>query len=159
MSETITPRPEAVAAAAWWASRLGQASHDIGDRTAGERDSSAFASAVAAVTGRRFTDEQVAAFRRELAGTIEEHLRKWETGVNDGAWRPEDPQWGSALRSFGCDYHPEAVLSEAAKRAGFKIGSLDLPMKTMMWVNPGVVRAGEGYGAAVVTVWEADQAP
>jgi hypothetical protein len=159
VNETITPRPEAIAAAAWWASRLGYAAHDIGSRDPGERQSSEFAFLATGLANRTFTDEQREAFRRELAGTIEEHLRRWESGVHEGAWRPENPQWGSALRSFGCDYHPESVLTDAAERAGIKIGSLDLPMKTTMWVNPGIVRVGEGYGAGIVTVWDAADPP
>ena len=155
MTEPPDPRPEAVAAAAWWASRLGRAVHDIGARTSGERDSTAFALAATAVAGGRFTDEQVAAFRRELAVTIEGHLRRWQTDPFEGAWRPADPQWGSALRSFGCDYGPEPVLKDAAERAGFTIRSLDLPMKTVMWVNPGIVRVREGCSADAVTVWDA----
>jgi hypothetical protein len=156
--KVIIPRPEAAIAAEWWASRLNNASHDIGDRDADEREKSEFANFAAALAARQFTDEQIAAFRRELAGTVEEHLRRWETGAFEGAWRPEDPQWGSALRSFGCDYHPEPVLKDAAERAGFKLRGIDLPMKTTMWVNPGRVAVAEGYGAAIVTVWEETRA-
>lgn len=149
------PRIEAQQGAAWWASRLGHAVHDIGGRTADEREKSANANLATMFKGKTFTPEQVDAFRRELAVTIEEHLCRWETGVHEGSWRPEESQWGSALRAFGCDYNPERILTEAAERAGFKIGGLDLPMKTVMWVNPGEVKVAEGYSAPIEVVWQA----
>lgn len=155
VSETIAPRPEAEAAAAWWASRLGNATHDVGGREPGERQNSAFAFAVTALAGRTFSDEQREAFRRELADGIEQHLRKWETGTFEGGWRPGEPRWGSANRSFGCDYGPEPVLREAAERAGITLKSIDLPMKTCMQVNPGEVRVGEGYNAPFADAWRA----
>ena len=156
MTDSITPRPEAEAAAAWWASRLGNATQDLGQRDPAARRMSADAFALGALLGRTYTAEQVDVFRRELAVTIEEHLRQWEAPPFEDAWNPDEPQRGSALRSFGCDYHPEPVLANAADRAGIKIGSLDLPMKTVMWVNPGIVRVSEGHSGDVVTVWESD---
>lgn len=149
------PRPEAVAAADWWASKLGHATFCIGNRTPGERDSTAFALAASAMSGRGFTDEQVDAFRREGAKAIEEHLRRWETGHHAGSWRPEEPQWGSALRVIAIDYGSDPVLRDAARRAGFELKTLDLPLKTVMWINPGIVRVAEGYGAEPVVLWAA----
>lgn len=136
-------RPEAAAAAEWWAGRLGHARQDIGTR---DPDQAAFV-AFASAAGRTFTDEQREAFRRELEGTVEEHLRKW------GCWEPEQPRLGSALRCFGVDYGADPVLTDAAERAGIHLRTLDLPLKTVMWVNPGEVSVSEGYGAEPVTIW------
>lgn len=148
------PRPEAVHAAIWWASRLGCARHDLGGRDADERGKSALANFSAMLSGRVFTEEQRGAFRCELAVTIEEHLARWETESSEDAWRPDNPQWGSALRAFGCDYGPDPVLEEAAERAGFTLRSSDLPMKTVMWINPGQVKVAEGYSALPEVIWE-----
>lgn len=147
-------RPEAMAAAAWWASRLGNATQDAGDRDPGAREISAIATLASALLGRTFTDEQREAFRRELGPAIEAHLARWETGINAGAWQPDNPRWGAALRAITIDYGAHPVLREAADRAGITLRSLDLPMKTRMWINPGHVSVREGYSAGQVTVWD-----
>ena len=140
------PRPEAKAAAAWWASRLGRASHDLGTREPGEAASTAFAGFASAVLGDRFTDGDRDAFRRELALAIEDHLAS-------SSWRPDEPRWGSAIRAIMVDYGPDPVLKQAAQRAGLELKTLDLPLKTVMWVNPGQVSVGEGYNAPPVVIW------
>lgn len=150
----VEPRPESLAAAAWWASRLGRAEHDLGTRDRDEREKTARADIVSALMGRAFTDEQVAAFQSELGFTIEQHLIREEATYHRDSWRPHEPQWGSGCQAFGCDYGPEWMLTQAAEEAGFKLGMLDLPLKTVMWVNPGEVKVREGVGGDVVTVWE-----
>lgn len=144
-------RPEARAAADWWASRLanGTDQHDLGDRDASERNLTATARLGSAWLRQRFTTEQVDAFRRELAEGVEQRL-------NEGAWDPVEPGRGSALRALQCDYGPDPVLSGAAKLAGFELKMFDLPLKTVMWINPGEVSVSEGYGAPIVVVWPAE---
>lgn len=144
----MTIRPEAQAAADWWAEALasGTDDHDLGDRDASERDLTATARAGSAWLRQRFTAEQVEAFRREVAEGIEQHLAK-------SSWDPAAPLVASALRALQCDYGPDAVLAEAAERVGVKLKMFDLPMKTVMWINPGEVKVSAGYGADVVVVW------
>ena len=151
----MTIRPEARAAADWWAGKLaaGTDEHDLGDRDAAERDLTATARAASAVLRQRFMTEQVDAFAEHLAEGIEQHLVKWESYPHEGAWDPADPRRGSALRAVDVDYGPHPVLAEAAERAGIKLKMFDLPMKTVMWINPGEVTVSEGYGGGVTTVW------
>lgn len=152
----MTIRPEARAAADWWASRLANGSddHDLGGRDEAERDLTATARAGSAALRQRFTAEQVESFADQLGEHIERHLVKCESYPNEGAWDPADPRRGSALRAIGVDYGPDPVLNDAAERAGIKLKQFDLPMKTVMWVNPGEVSVAEGYGAAFVVIWQ-----
>lgn len=143
----MSPRPEAVAAADWWANKLAQpASHDVGR---GAETSSVLANAVSALVQRQRSQAQIEAFREALADEIEKHVEKY-------GWRPEEPDFGSYMRSIMVDYGPDDVLADAAERAGFELKMLDLPMKTVMWINPGVVKVAEGNSAQPVTIWSAD---
>jgi hypothetical protein len=151
----LTPRIETTEAAKWWASRLGNAYHDIGDRDDDERALSSDANLMTALAGRTFTDEQRDAFQAAAGQVIEEHLQRWETGIWEGGWDPAEPLRGSANRAIGCDYNPDQVLQDAGARAGIEVRMLDLPMKTVMWINPGEVKVAEGYGVLPVTVWKA----
>lgn len=148
------------AAADWWAGRLahGTDQHDLGGRDEAERDLTATARAASFVLRQRFTAEQVEAFASELAERIEQHLVRWETYPHEGAWDSTNPRRGSALRAIHCDYCPHPVLADAAERAGFELKMFDLPMKTVMWINPGEVTVSEGYAAPTVVVWRALQA-
>jgi hypothetical protein len=85
-----------------------------------------------------------------LSERIEVHLRKW-----DDAWHPDNPLRGSALRDVSNDYGAHPVLAEAAESVGIKLRTLDLPIKTVMWINPGEVKVAEGYSAEPVVIWEA----
>lgn len=156
----MSPRPEVVAAAAWWASRLGcPEPPDNGIRDEQERESTFFAGMMAVVGGRDWTDEQRDAFRRELETGIETHLVRWTTGIWEGGWDLANPQFGSANRAILNDYGPDPVLSEAGERAGLpKLrGTFDLPIKTVMWINPGIVKVREGFGGESVVIWEAPE--
>ncbi|MFK0172629.1 hypothetical protein ACIQU5_27915 [Streptomyces sp. NPDC090306] len=143
----MSARPEAVAAAAWWASRLaaGAHTHDVGDRAASDR-----VSQVAALVVRQRGQAQIERFRDALADLVEEHLAR-------RVWRPQEPKLGSGLRVIAIDYVPHPVLTAAAEQAGFQLGGLDLPLKTTMWINPGEIRIAEGYRAQITTVWRADR--
>ncbi|MGP4085472.1 hypothetical protein [Streptomyces sp. KR55] len=140
----MTPRPEAVAAANWWAEQLATLpQHDVGAPL-----STAFANVATEHGRRQRTPEQIDAFRTALADRIEQHVAQY-------SWRPDEPDFGSYMRSIGVDYGPDDVLADAAERAGFKLTSFDLPMKTVMWINPGIVKVAEGHGAGPVVIWEA----
>lgn len=139
------PRPEAVAAATWWAEQLAQ---PTAHRTGAGPESQGFVQAVSDLVGHEFTHEQIEAFRIALAEEIERHV------AGDG-WRPDEPNFGSYMRSIMVDYGPDPVLADAAERAGFKLRTLDLPMKTVMWVNPGKVSVAAGHGTEPVVIWKA----
>ncbi len=143
-------RPEAEAAAAWWASRLGNARHDLGRRDPDARRKTAETALFGALMARAFTSGQREAFRREVAAAVEAVIA---ADAEAGHWRPENPRWGSAGRSICVDYGPDPVLRDAAARAGIALGPLDLPLKTCMWVTPGRGSVREGHGAETVTVW------
>ncbi|MFJ6730020.1 hypothetical protein ACIQPQ_34485 [Streptomyces sp. NPDC091281] len=142
----MSARPESRAAADWWAAKLSvPARHDTG--AAG---SDALADTVSALVRRQRTQAQIAAFRDALVDEIEKHVAKYD-------WRPDDPDFGSYMRSILVDYGPDAVLADAATRAGFELRMLDLPMKTVMWINPGIVKVAEGYRSKPVVIWRADR--
>lgn len=155
----VIPRAEAVHAANWWASRLGNAEPHVTDsRDDAERETQAVA-VFASSFSRTFTDQQRTAFARELAPLIEAHLRENETGIWEGAWRRDDPKRGSAIRDVSIDYAAHPVLRQAAEAAGIELKTLDLPLKTVMWINPGEVIVAEGYGSDGVDVWRGEASP
>jgi hypothetical protein len=138
----MPPRPEAAAAAAWWAEQLATPSHhDVGAplRTAS-------ANVTTAHGRRQRTREQIDAFRTALADRIEKHLAKY-------CWLPDEPDFGSYMRAVVVDPVPDDVLADAAERAGFRLTSFDLPMRTVMWIDPGIVKVAAGHGAGSVVVW------
>ncbi|MFD7793606.1 hypothetical protein [Streptomyces sp. NPDC059759] len=141
----MSPRAEAVAAAAWWAERIaaGATVHDVG-----AAESSLFANTVSALVARQRDQAQIERFRDALTELIEQH-------VDDDAWRPDNPLWGSAIRTVEVGYAPDEILAGAAEQAGFELKLSDLPLKTVMWVNPGEVKVAEGYSAPIRTVWRA----
>ncbi|MFJ6841376.1 hypothetical protein ACIQRE_01755 [Streptomyces griseoluteus] len=140
----MSPRPESVAAADWWAQRLSKPfQHDVG-----AAEPTTLATGVAALVRRQRTQAQIEAFRRVLADEIESHVSQYD-------WRPGQPEFGSYMRSIGVDYGPDEVLAHAAELAGFELRMLDLPMKTVMWINPGIVSVAEGHAARRVTIWKA----
>jgi hypothetical protein len=141
----MTARLEAIAAAQWWANRLsaGATAHDVG-----AAESNLFVNTVAALVARQRDQAQIERFREALADLI-------EADVDDDGWRPDNPLWGSAMRTVEVGYGPDKILSDAAERAGFQLKLSDLPMKTVMWINPGEVKVAEGYNAPISTVWKA----
>lgn len=144
----MTVRPESVAAAAWWAEKLADpASHDVGR---GAEQQSALANAVSDLVRRQRSHAQIDAFRQALADEIEQHVEMY-------SWRPDQPDLGSAMRAIMVDYGPDPVLADAAEKAGFELKMLDLPTKTVMWINPGIVSVSEGHSAEPVVIWRADR--
>ncbi|MGA5424538.1 hypothetical protein [Streptomyces lavendulocolor] len=139
------PRPEAVAAADWWAQQLASPpAHEVG-----ATESTAFVNAATAVGRKSKTPEQIEAFRLALAEVIERKLRE-----RPEDWRPDNPSWASYSRTIAGDYRPAQELETAAEEAGFKLKMFDVPMKTVMWVNPGKVSVAVGHGGGQETIWE-----
>ncbi|MFF8406933.1 hypothetical protein ACF06P_35560 [Streptomyces sp. NPDC015684] len=143
----MSPRPEAIAAAAWWAQTLAKpVRHDLGR---GAATQSTLANSVAALVRRQRSLAEIEAFRDALADEIERHLTQ-------NSWHPDEPDFGSYMRAIEVGIGPDAVFTDAAETAGFELKTLDLPMKTIMWINPGIVKVAEGYGAPVTIVWRAE---
>lgn len=133
---------EARTAARWWADQLTA----DGDVRTGDAMNEAFAM-YARSKQTPPTPEQVEAFRGHLElnviAMLREPFRAWDKAVAEG------PQWGSALRTIAVDYGPDPVLADALAAAGLpRRAGLLLPMKTVMWVNPGQVKVAAGHGQA-----------
>lgn len=107
------------------------------------------ANAATAVGRTEKTPEQIEAFRVALAEVIEQKLRE-----RPEEWRPDNPSWASAFRQIAGDYRPAQELETAAEEAGFKLKMFDVPMKTVMWVNPGIVKVAVGHGGITEVVWQ-----
>lgn len=143
------PRPEAVAAAKWWADLLAKPTrHDMGEA----QGNAVLAAVTADLKSAPRTPEEIEAFSRCLAEEIEQL-------VAGSAWRPDDPGWNSAARCVAVEYKPEPVLVNAARRAGFELTRYDLPVKTLMLVDPGRVRVAVGYGQPWQTIWAGGSNP
>jgi len=135
----VTIYPEVACAAKWWADQLrGDPMHDAGD---------AMMNAMAAwASGRisRLSEADILRFEQELETVLQAYVIK-------KGWHPDRPGWGN--RDVGTDYHPDGTLDQAAQAAGLGDLSLQLPYKTMMWVNPGSVTVSRGYRAPVVEIF------
>ena len=136
---TETP---AATAAAWWASRLGDATHHVGMGNVSEMELTISLN-LDTVRGSRTPQEQER-FRQALEAVIGEHLRDCDTcalAVPDH-------------HVVKVDYDPDDFLCAAADRAGIDMSPRELPAKTTMIFRPDSVKVSEGYGAPYVTIWE-----
>lgn len=135
------PKPEIVAAADWWARRL------AGERSWLQPGDPTPTVGLTRFEPRKRTTEEIEAFRAALVPALDAHVAPH--------WDPsKDAQWAAALRCVMVDYDPDPALAEAAEAAG--LGRLlpgELPGKTYMWINPGLVTVKEGYGARQTLVW------
>jgi hypothetical protein len=128
---------EIEAAADWWDSRLGR-----GRRASGAADVDLLMAAARSRVGR--SAEEVSAFRAALLDTLEKRIAPhWDT-----------PK-GASRRTVRVDYDPDPALADAAETAGLALENGELPIKTVMWIDPGVVTVKEGYGAQRVLAWAA----
>lgn len=93
------------------------------------------------------TAEKLAVFQSHLEASLLAFIQKTE-------WLEGDPDWGSALRIVGVDYHPDRILREAATKAG--INELHFPVKTMMRLDPDGVKVSLGYGGEVEEITDYD---
>jgi hypothetical protein len=82
------------------------------------------------------TAEKLAVFQSHLEASLLASIQETE-------WLEENPDWGSASRIVGVDYHPGRTLREAAIKAG--INELHFPVKTVMWLDPDNVKVSLGY--------------
>jgi hypothetical protein len=138
----MTPRPEAVAAADWWAARL----HEPASRhPTDDEDTSRMLMVLDALREGRHP-QQVDAFRQHLAARTEEHLSRW-------CWDPADPLRAAELRALRFEFDPDGVLAGAAQDTGITLGLGDLPVKTVMYIDPGCVSVASAYRAERITVW------
>lgn len=118
-------------AAKWWADQLrGPAKLDNGDRSEKGAMTAVLAMMLQDVERSRIDTDKISIFESELAKILQER----------------NPF------SFGVDYHPDHILSDAAVAAGIDLGMSTLPWKTSMKFNDDDVRVSCGYGADWVTV-------
>ncbi|HUX02294.1 MAG TPA: hypothetical protein VMY35_15120, partial [Phycisphaerae bacterium] len=143
LTKEIRTLPHVRIAADWWTEQLRKGvPKDNGDP---------FTSSVAnfLCPPISLSEIQLAGFRDQLILSIVDHLQS----LSD-TWKQDAPRFGSYLRGFGCDYHPDLVLRQAADLA--EVPERAFPWKTHMWIDPDGVRVKRGYGAPIETVWLAD---
>lgn len=133
----------AATAAAWWASRLGNATHNAGMGNVSEMDLTISLN-LDTIRGSRTPHEQER-FRVALEAVIGEHLRDCATCATSV---PDH-------HVIRVEYDPDKLLFAAAARAGIDMESRELPVKTFMIFRPESVTVSEGYGAPLVTIWPA----
>lgn len=132
---------EARAAAQWWADRLA----DAGETRTGDAMNDAFAMYARSKIPLP-TAAQVNEFRAHLEAVllawIGDPQRYWRDAVESGGNR-----LGAAFRTVAVDYRPDPILGDALEAAGLggAFMTLRLPLKTVMWVNPGRVTVRHGY--------------
>jgi hypothetical protein len=96
------------------------------------------------------TPGQVERFKEVLRNEVladQSWQRTWDEAVNKG-----EPIWASVYRVLATDYGPVLHLRTAMKAA--MVSPIWLPMKCVMWVNPGIVRVASGHAAEPVTIYE-----
>ncbi len=140
---------EIAAAAKWWADHL-RTNHapkvDNGARTEEQRIGELLIGLVQSLV-KPLSPETADRFERELAA-------KMISDFSEG-WDPSRPLWGAAFRTIGTDYHPDGFLQAAGRAAGIERLDPYLPIKTIMWVNPGKVVVRCGYAAHEEVIYEA----
>lgn len=128
-------RPESRAAAAWWASRLGNCHHSVGMRGVTEMSETI-----------RLNAERQNTYDDETRDLFCQHLELLIDVL------PPDGR-----RAVRVDWEPDKTLQAAAERAGIDLGLYDLPVKTSMLIEDGEIRVKEGYGARWLTILTAGQ--
>lgn len=147
------PRPEALAAAKWWADRLrSKFRTDVGDGHL-----SGMIDGFRAMMGDsvKFPPSMIDSFEAELAAGIEGEIVEREERYTEGVARygtQHGDGWGWYIH-IGVDYHPDRMLAEAAARAGIEDNGFIFPSKTNMSVDRGKVTVSAGYGAMNKVVW------
>lgn len=119
----------------WWTNKINNPEpHSNGDNSA----ASIFACMFADMMQEKLTELQIAEFRAELARLIERQIE-----------REIEMYHSKVMVYLSCDYHPCAMLFDAAQRAG--ISKSNFPYKTNMLIesiNGGrdyTVRVSDGY--------------
>lgn len=147
------PAEAIAAAAAWWASRLGNCLHDpIGldapNRQLTVNDMEWVIQLNLQTQRGKYSPEQVQVYQIELDRVIREHLRGCP-----GTGECGKVYVGHGEHRINCDYDPDETLSAAAERAGIDLDSSDLPCKTTMILAIKSITVKEGYAAPWVTIW------
>lgn len=130
---------EARTAAQWWADHLTAAN----EPTTGDPKLDIFVTYAQSMLLRP-TPEQVETFRAHLEAAIIAMINDPANGWVD-ALRTGEPR-GAAFRKLTVDYKADRILSDSMAAAGIR-AMLLLPMKTSMWISPGIVEVGHGYNA------------
>jgi hypothetical protein len=139
----VPVREEVKVAAKWWADQLCQSpNHDAGDL--GINTVSLFAASKLPP----LDPIQIAQFEEFLQQEIEQYL------LASCSWNPDRPLFGSYHRVVATDYGPDPILGEALKAANIQAPSLRLPIKTVMWIDPGKVSVASGYRAKEVILYQ-----
>ena len=116
------------AVAAWWAPRLG-AREPVGLEKLLKQPVR--------------TEEDRERWRMAIEEVTAEHLRDCASCDNF------TPGW----HRIGVDYDPDALLEEAAARAGITLGRYELAGKTNMILDDEGIRVSDGYGAPWEFIW------
>lgn len=133
-----TPGIEARVGARWWADKIRQ--DFFPDAGAQPGDAVAEPMAVGLIgllheqERRSLSVDKIDAYETALARRIQAMLDEGESS------------YGTAME-LGCDYGPGPAHAAALRDAGINPGRTTLPWKTVMWVQPGSVKVGDGYGA------------
>jgi hypothetical protein len=134
---------ELAVAAAWWANEI----RTLSKQDIGANELTMFYTLLQPSKAARegITEEQLTVFRDTLHEAAAVAFLK--------SWYPNEPKRG--LRVLSVDYHPEGPLETALDAAG--IDEDFLPKKTLMWVDPGLVRVRRGYGAPIEEIYNAEK--
>jgi hypothetical protein len=148
------PEDGIAAAAAWWASRLGNCHHDpIGldapDKALSVDDMQWVIEMNLQAKRGKYDPGQLERYRAALAEAIWEHLRGCP-----GAGTCGGRSVGPGRHTIACDYDPDQTLCSGAARAGIELDSLDLPCKTTMLLQADSITVSEGYGGPWMTIWD-----
>lgn len=140
MAKAKTTRPEVEIAAAWWADLLKAKPHN----TYGKPTTDLLYSFVG--EPEPMSQPAIDAFNNELVNAI-------EADIDPSLFTPETPIRGEVILSV--DYEAGSILEQAAASAGINLNRR-LPIKTIMWIRPGLVKVKRGYGAEIVEIYRAD---
>lgn len=111
-------------ASAWWAEAV-CAPRFQGEEPGHETTAMVFGSFLARAAVKHVSNHQKLQFRQEVARALAAADRR-------------------AVYYVGCDYHPDPLLADAAKKAG--IPETNFPWKTSMWLKEdGAVMVQSGY--------------
>lgn len=125
----------------WWSNKINMPEpHDNGDNSS----ASVFACLFADMKVKQCTESQLMEFRSTLARLIERQID-----------REMEIDYSKTIRIFlSCDYHPYAMLFDAAQQAG--ISKSNFPFKTYMLIETNDcgkyfhIKVSDGYGRPYV---------
>lgn len=139
----MIPAHAVSAAAAWWASRLGNATHDAGMSTMADMELTVSLNAETARGSRTPLERE--AFRAALEEAIARHCL---AGARCG-----DMRCSARRHVVGVDYEPDELLQAAADLPELGLERGELPVKTTMLLYADRVTVSEGYAAPWVNIW------